>query len=102
MSKLELNIASVFLAENVGFESSDNIADNKNVLYEIVQNEICRPFLFWKSFKSVSAEYNEADKIHSQKDVADFIKILNDDIVRSDLTGQEYDSSSKSKLDPFS
>lgn len=263
LSKLEPTIASVFLAEDAEFESSDNIADNKNVLYEIVQNETYRPFSFLESFKSVSAEYNENDKenffgflfrinhndkffwiyqhiytisridrsknvlailakntydaidedviqissridllvlddiiitskvdllqkyfgfeqyirdgaqktitmiqkmdiviglekfialerkskltnakkilkasgspvlqmdkgellaslkrharysqmfnviderieIHSQKDAAAFIKMLNDDIVRSDLTGQEYDSSSKSKLDPLS
>ena len=38
--------------------------------------------------------------IKSQKDVAAFIKMLNDDIVRSDLTGQEYDSPSKSALKP--
>lgn len=45
---------------------------------------------------------DEHIEIHSQKDAAAFIKMLNDDIVRSDLTGQEYDSSSKSKLDPIS
>lgn len=38
--------------------------------------------------------------IASQKDAAAFIKMVNDDIVRSELTGQEYDSSSKSPLAP--
>lgn len=38
--------------------------------------------------------------IDSQKDAAAFIKMLNDDIVRSELTGQEYDSFSKSILEP--
>lgn len=38
--------------------------------------------------------------IDSQKDAAAFIKMVNDDIVRSELTGQEYDSSSKSILEP--
>lgn len=38
--------------------------------------------------------------INSQKDAAAFIKMLNDDIVRSELTGQEYDSSSKLALEP--
>ncbi len=38
--------------------------------------------------------------ISSQKDAAAFIKMVNDDIVRSELTGQEYDSSSKMLLDP--
>lgn len=37
--------------------------------------------------------------ISSQKDVEIFIKMLNDDIVRSDLTDHEYDSSSKVPLD---
>lgn len=38
--------------------------------------------------------------INSQKDVASFIKMLNDDIIRSELTGQEYDSHSKLALEP--
>lgn len=38
--------------------------------------------------------------IASQKDAAAFIKMVNDDIVRSELTGQEYDSSSKMLLEP--
>lgn len=33
--------------------------------------------------------------IKSQKDAAAFIKMVNDDYVRSELTGQEYDSSTK-------
>lgn len=39
--------------------------------------------------------------IKTQKDVNDFIKMLNDDIVRSDLTDQEYDSPSKQILAPL-
>lgn len=38
--------------------------------------------------------------ISSQKDAAAFIKMVNDDILRSELTGQEYDSSSKILLNP--
>lgn len=45
----------------------------------------------------------EGDKIliKTQKDVGELIKMLNDDIVRSDLTNQEYDSSTKSMLLPL-
>lgn len=45
----------------------------------------------------------ENDKIHikSQKDANEFIKMLNDDIVRSDLTNQEYDSTRKMLLEPL-
>ncbi len=39
--------------------------------------------------------------IKTQKDVNEFIKMLNDDIVRSDLTDQEYDSPSKQPLEPI-
>ena len=38
--------------------------------------------------------------IKNQKDAKEFLKMLNDDIVRSDLTNQEYDSSTKTMLDP--
>ena len=43
---------------------------------------------------------DEKIKITSQKEAAAFIKMVNDDIVKSELTGQEYDSSSKSLLEP--
>lgn len=45
----------------------------------------------------------EEDKIAitSQKDVGELIKMLNDDIVRSELTNQEYDSSAKHILEPL-
>ncbi len=44
----------------------------------------------------------ENDKIvtDTEKDVNAFIKMLNDDIVRSDLTNVEYDSSAKKALEP--
>ena len=42
----------------------------------------------------------DAIVISSQKEAAAFIKMLNDDIVRSELTGKEYDSSSKMLLGP--
>ena len=45
----------------------------------------------------------EDDKIviNSQKDVGNLIKMLNDSIVRSELTGVEYDSISKNALPPI-
>ena len=39
--------------------------------------------------------------INTQKDAANFIKMLNDDILRSELTGREYDSSTKNILAPL-
>lgn len=39
--------------------------------------------------------------INSQKEVNEFIKMLNDDIVRSELTDSEYDSSNKQILPPL-
>lgn len=41
---------------------------------------------------------NDQIIIRSQKDAAAFIKMVNDDILRSDLTGQEYESQHKSML----
>lgn len=39
--------------------------------------------------------------INSQKDAGELIKMLNDDILRSELTGREYDSPSKTILEPL-
>lgn len=44
---------------------------------------------------------NDKIVITSQKDAGVFIKLLNDDILRSELTGREYDSLSKKILDPL-
>ena len=38
--------------------------------------------------------------LRTQKDAWEFMKMLNDDIVRSELTNQEYDSSAKTMLAP--
>lgn len=51
-------------------------------------------------YKSIFKFKEDHILIASQKDAAAFIKMLNDDIVRSELTGQEYDSSSKMLLEP--
>ena len=40
--------------------------------------------------------------LRNQKDAREFMKMLNDDIVRSELTNQEYDSSAKTILAPVS
>ena len=50
-------------------------------------------------YKSMFKFEDDYIVISSQKDVGYFIKMVNDDIVRSDLTGNEYDSSSKVLLD---
>lgn len=39
--------------------------------------------------------------INSQRDAGEFIKMLNDDILRSELTDREYDSPSKKILEPL-
>ena len=51
-------------------------------------------------YKTIIKIENGQIIINSQKDVNEFIKMLNDDIVRSDLTNVEYDSSSKHELPP--
>ena len=43
---------------------------------------------------------NDEIQLGSEKDVNSFIKLLNDDIVRSELTETEYDSISKRELEP--
>lgn len=45
---------------------------------------------------------NDTIIIRTQKDAGELVKMLNDDIVRSELTDQEYDSPSKQILEPLS
>lgn len=37
--------------------------------------------------------------LSSQKDVREFLKMLNDEILKSELTGNDYESSAKEKID---
>ena len=50
-----------------------------------------------------SFQFSEDDHVilRSQKDAKEFLKMLNDDFVRSDLSGREYDSPSKQLLAPL-
>lgn len=51
-----------FLADDVELEPSDNIADNKRILYEIVQTEAYKPFGFIESYDAVTTTYSERDQ----------------------------------------
>ena len=43
-----------YLSEEMEYDSSDNIADNKKALYEVIQDEKYHPFDFLKDYRGVS------------------------------------------------
>lgn len=51
-----------FLSEEAELDSADNIADNRKILYEVIQNSDYSPFAFLSDFRSVSGQYTEADQ----------------------------------------
>lgn len=51
-----------FLSEGVELDSSDNIADNRNVLYEFVQTSEYSPFSFLGTYSQIKDQYSEADQ----------------------------------------
>lgn len=65
----------------------------KEILFERLRNH--------SRYRTIFKIENDHIIISSQKDACAFIKMLNDDIVRSELTGIEYDSSSKTALEPI-
>ncbi len=74
-------------------------AKNSPVL-RMEKDDLIKKLRMHSRYKSMFKFEEDHIVIASQKDAAAFIKMLNDDIVRSELTGQEYDSSSKMLLEP--
>lgn len=66
------------------------------------RNELFRKLTDHPRYKDKFKIENGMIIIRTQKEASEFIKMLNDDIVRSELTGQEYDSPSKQMLEPLS
>lgn len=54
-----------------------------------------------RRYKNIFEFKDDKIIVNSQKTVNEFVKMLNDDIVRSELTNTDYDSASKSLLDPI-
>ncbi len=75
-------------------------AKNSPVL-QMKKNDLLENLKKHSRYKTMFKYEDDHIVISSQKDAAAFIKMVNDDIVRSELTGQEYDSSSKMLLDPL-
>jgi len=75
-------------------------AKNSPVL-QMKKNDLLENLKKHSRYKTMFKFEEDHIVISSQKEAAAFIKMLNDDIVRSELTGKEYDSSSKMLLGPM-
>lgn len=60
-NNLDKAIEGMFLSEETVIDSSENIADNKNVLYEIIQDDKYQPFTFLKAYNSVTEYYDATE-----------------------------------------
>ncbi|MBQ7203953.1 MAG: DUF4868 domain-containing protein [Eubacterium sp.] len=54
-------INNAFLAADFELDSADNIADNRKVCYEIVQDDNYSPFSFLNNYSSITEAYSEDD-----------------------------------------
>lgn len=70
-------------------------------VFSMQQTELIASLQQHPRYKDKFVYENNKIVIQTQKAACEFIKMLNDDIVRSDLTNQEYDSSSKQILSPL-
>ena len=61
---LEGVLRNNYLNEEAQVESSDNIADNSKIFYEIIQSTEYQPFAFLDTFDSVMESYSESDAEH--------------------------------------
>jgi len=58
---LEGILRNNYLDEEAQVDSSDNIADNSKIFYEIIQSTEYQPFAFLDTFDSVTESYSESD-----------------------------------------
>ena len=61
-SKILTALEQNFLPEDVEYDTSDNIADNKKALYEVQQDEGYHPFDFLKGYQEVVERFTDADR----------------------------------------
>ena len=103
---LDLDIVDS-LEKFVAFENKSKLANAKKLLkaksspvLQMKKNDLLENLKKHSRYKTMFKFEEDHIVISSQKEAAAFIKMLNDDIVRSELTGKEYDSSSKMLLGP--
>lgn len=91
----------------VAFENKSKLTNAKKLLkaknspvLQMKKNDLLENLKKHSRYKTMFKFEEDHIVISSQKEAAAFIKMLNDDIVRSELTGKEYDSSSKMLLGP--
>ena len=90
------------------FENKSKLTNAKKLLkaknspvLQMKKNDLLENLKKHSRYKTMFKFEEDHIVISSQKEAAAFIKMLNDDIVRSELTGKEYDSSSKMLLGPM-
>lgn len=103
---LDLDIVDS-LEKFVAFENKSKLTNAKKLLkaknspvLQMKKNDLLENLKKHSRYKTMFKFEEDHIVISSQKEAAAFIKMLNDDIVRSELTGKEYDSSSKMLLGP--
>lgn len=103
----EAQIQMVSLEKFVAFENKSKLTNAKKLLkaknspvLQMKKNDLLENLKKHSRYKTMFKFEEDHIVISSQKEAAAFIKMLNDDIVRSELTGKEYDSSSKMLLGP--
>lgn len=62
-----------YMSPDIEYDSSENIADNKKAIYEIIQSRDYRPFSFLEQAKACTDYYSENDR----KDLAGFLFRIN-------------------------
>lgn len=88
--------------ENTARENAKKLLKAKNSpVLQMKKNDLLENLKKHSRYKTMFKFEEDHIVISSQKEAAAFIKMLNDDIVRSELTGKEYDSSSKMLLAPM-
>lgn len=86
----------------------DRLSDAKKLMkahnspvFSMDKATLCKRLKKHPRYKDKFAYDGDMIIIETQKTASDFIKMLNDDIVKSELTKQEYDSHSKKALPPL-
>ena len=91
----------------VSYISKDKLTNEKKMMkaknspvLKIDKSELIARIRNHSWYKNMIKIENNEIIVNSEKEVGQFVKLLNDDILKSELTDVEYDSPAKKTLDP--
>ena len=98
-------IQNSFLADDSKYANGDDLANEQTCFYVIKQDDAYQPFSYLSVPESHIENFKLSDAqvyLRTFSDVENIIDLFTERYTKSEVTGQEYDTSVKDKAEPIS